>query len=792
MILYLNLSELKDNCVQAITSLVSLISSEAQKGVDSIMAGKGNTYRSLGDRAARAILMLALVLALMGALMSCQGDDDASEASAVGAQTSTEAGAMEETSMSSKLSVVTTSNIAADWARNVGGDRVEVKGLLPVGTDPHSYQPGARDVADIAAADLVLTIGLGLEDEWLHDLVHNASADEQRIAMLGEMVSPIEFEEIHYGHAMEGEASGEILGRLLIADGSEPRVSILDLETGQLELHALDVAAASATLYSSPSKRFVYALSRGPEDNDDRVQIFDGGVYLEEHGDHFDLIEDDVSELTLGTTDQRPVHVAVHGGQVAIFHDASGRAALFDEHELQEDGNDYEPVWLEAGLQHGAVVPLDEEYAVVTSNNPDYPDTATSSLPIGVEVRTLDDTVVYDASNRACPGLHGEAANHHGVMFGCTGGVLYIEGHDGDFEHVFIPNDSSMNEAARIGTVWAHEDAETFFGSASYRIEGVRLNGGLWAIDAEGESMTQVLPATDEKRVLRAAFDAHGERAFFLTYDGTLNAVDMESGDLVESIELLEPFDGDTSPNFTTVGDLLYLTDRANGRVIEFNLDHGEVEREWAVAGEPRSVAFAGIGGSEADEEHGHGEDAHDDHDHGVYDPHFWFDPQRAKTAVYGIAERLGALDPEGAATYKANADAYAVELDTLHAWTQGMVSAVPAERRVLVTSHDSLGYFAELYGFEVVGTVLPGLSPDVEPSALHIRRLMQTLEEHNVPVVFGETTVSERLAQSVASENSARFQRLYSGSLGSAGSGAETYLGMVRANVGIIVGALR
>ena len=779
------------------------ISGDTQKGVRSIMLGNGNTWRSTWERAVKATSMLLLAVALLGALMACQSDDDAPAASAAGASTSAGAAApAEQTSPAPKLSVVTTSNIAADWARNVGGDRVEVKGLLPIGTDPHSYQPGARDVADVAAADLVLTIGLSLEDQWLHDLVHNASADESRVVALGEMVSPIEFMEIHDDHddhAMEGEEGGEIHGRLLIADGSEAKVSILDLETGHVDLHALEVAAASATLYSSPSGRFVYALSRGPEDNDDRVQIFDGGVYLEEHGDHFDLVEDSVSELTLGTTDQRPIHVAVHAGQIAIFHDGSGRAALFDEHGLEEEGNAYQPVWLETGLQHGAVVPLDEEYAVVTSNNPDYPETATSSLPLGAEVRTMDGDVVYDASNRACPGLHGEAANHHGVMFGCTGGVLFIEGHDGDFEHVFIPNDSSMNEAARIGSVWAHEEGELFFGSASYRNEdGARVNGGLWAIDAEGESMSQVLPATDEKRVLRAAFDAHGERAFFLTYDGTLNAVDVESGELVEAIELVEPFDGDTSPLFTTVGDLLYLTDRVNGRVIEFNLDHGHQEREWSMGGEPRSIAFAGIGGGEAHEEEGHGEDDHGeddhghDHAHGLYDPHFWFDPPRVKTAVNEIAERLAALDPDGAATYRANAAAYSAELDALHAWTESTVRAVPADRRVLVTSHDSYQYFAQLYGFEIVGTVLPGLSPDVEPSAQHLHELVETLEEHPVPAVFGETTVSERLAQSIASETSSSFHRLYSGSLGPVGSGAETYIGMVRANVEIIVGALR
>ncbi|MYJ95031.1 MAG: hypothetical protein F4053_05375, partial [Proteobacteria bacterium] len=91
------------------------------------------------------------------------------------------------------VQVVATTNFVADWARVVGGSRVEVFGLLPVGGDPHTFLPGARDVARVADADLVLTVGLGLEADWLQDLLHNASADESRIVALGDGVDPIEF-----------------------------------------------------------------------------------------------------------------------------------------------------------------------------------------------------------------------------------------------------------------------------------------------------------------------------------------------------------------------------------------------------------------------------------------------------------------------------------------------------------------------------------------------------------------------------------------------------------------------
>ena len=185
------------------------------------------------------------------------------------------------------------------------------------------------------------------------------------------------------------------------------------------------------------------------------------------------------------------------------------------------------------------------------------------------------------------------------------------------------------------------------------------------------------------------------------------------------------------------------------------------------------------------------GEDEHEGHGHGIHDPHFWFDPLRVKFVINDIAARLSVLDPDGRDTYAANAAAFNAQLDELHAWTQEQVAAVPTERRLLVTSHDSFGYFAVLYGFEIIGTILPGTT-EVEPSPADLAELSHEIEEYGVPAIFGETTVSERLATAVASETGAELVRLYSGSLGSEGSGAETYIGMVRTNVQRIVDALK
>ena len=95
-----------------------------------------------------------------------------------------------------KIAVVTTSNLLADWARAVGQDRVEVFPLLPANADPHAFQPGGRDVARVADADLILSIGLSLEAGWLDDLVANAAQESSGLVAVGDHVDPIDLVEL--------------------------------------------------------------------------------------------------------------------------------------------------------------------------------------------------------------------------------------------------------------------------------------------------------------------------------------------------------------------------------------------------------------------------------------------------------------------------------------------------------------------------------------------------------------------------------------------------------------------
>ena len=276
----------------------------------------------------------------------------------------------------------------------------------------------------------------------------------------------------------------------------------------------------------------------------------------------------------------------------------------------------------------------------------------------------------------------------------------------------------------------------------------------------------------------------------------------IELGDAIEPIEFAESHKEDVEL-LEHIGEAVHEVEEG-----ELTTEHGIEEiRELLVAAEEDEEAAAMVqaiidqvdGGAmdpaDGIEQIGHliseGEDEHKGHGHGVEDPHFWFDPLRVKLAVNEIVARLSVLDPDGADGYVANASEYNVQLDELDAWTQVQVASVPDVRRFLVTSHDSFGYFADRYGFEVVGVIL-STTTEAEPSAEHLTELVEVVEKYNVPAVFGEATVSERLATSIAEESRAELVRLYSGSLGIDGSGAETYLDMVRTNVERIVEALK
>jgi zinc/manganese transport system substrate-binding protein len=196
--------------------------------------------------------------------------------------------------------------------------------------------------------------------------------------------------------------------------------------------------------------------------------------------------------------------------------------------------------------------------------------------------------------------------------------------------------------------------------------------------------------------------------------------------------------------------------------------------------------------GDHDDEAAGHDPDDEHGHDIGDFDPHVWHSVPNVITMVENIEAALSAADPDNAAIYSANAAAYTTELEALDAWIAEQVAAIPEDQRKLVTSHDTFGYFADQYGFEVIGTPLGVSTETSEPSASEIAELIELIEDAGVPAIFTENIQNDNLMEQIAGDAGVTLAPpLYTDALGDEDSEATTYIEMMQYNTRTIVEAL-
>jgi ABC-type Zn uptake system ZnuABC Zn-binding protein ZnuA len=170
-------------------------------------------------------------------------------------------------------------------------------------------------------------------------------------------------------------------------------------------------------------------------------------------------------------------------------------------------------------------------------------------------------------------------------------------------------------------------------------------------------------------------------------------------------------------------------------------------------------------------------------------DPHWWQNPQNAIRAVAAIRHALIEADPAGRRTYTRNAAAYTKKLERLDAQIAACIERVPAAKRKLVTTHDALAYYADRYGIEVIGSVIPSLSTQAQPSAKDVSRLVDQIEDEGVEAVFPESGISDRLEQALSREAGAEVGApLWADTLGEEGTAAGTYTGALVHNTRALV----
>jgi ABC-type Zn uptake system ZnuABC Zn-binding protein ZnuA len=174
-------------------------------------------------------------------------------------------------------------------------------------------------------------------------------------------------------------------------------------------------------------------------------------------------------------------------------------------------------------------------------------------------------------------------------------------------------------------------------------------------------------------------------------------------------------------------------------------------------------------------------------------DPHFFMDPILVIHYVENIRDAFSKLDPAGQPEYTQNALAYIQQLKDLDAWISAQAAQIPVEKRLIVTNHESLGYYADRYHFKVVGTILPSASSEAQPSAQQIARLVEMIHQTGVKAIFLETGNNIDLAQHIAQDTGIKvITDLYEHSLSDKSGPASTYIAMMKYNTLTIVNALK
>ncbi|MBW6472958.1 MAG: metal ABC transporter substrate-binding protein [Anaerolineaceae bacterium] len=180
-----------------------------------------------------------------------------------------------------------------------------------------------------------------------------------------------------------------------------------------------------------------------------------------------------------------------------------------------------------------------------------------------------------------------------------------------------------------------------------------------------------------------------------------------------------------------------------------------------------------------------------DEHDNEI-DPHFWLDPTLVITYAENIRDGLIVIDPAGEEIYTSNTEEYIQQLKDLDVYIQEKISVIPVERRLFVTNHESFGYFADRYGFKIVGTIIHSVSSGSAPSAQQMAELVDQMRATGAIAIFMETGSNPQLAEQLSTETGIKVvYDLYTHSISEAGGNAPSYIDLMKYNVEQMVSAL-
>lgn len=385
--------------------------------------------------------------------------------------------------------------------------------------------------------------------------------------------------------------------RVLVADAASPKAVLVDLDSGKI--HDLGALAGLAAPYRADDGRTAFLVMGSAH----RVKALDGGLQVEAHGDHDHVLRRPWSWVSGELSDSSPVHFVPHDGWNAVFHDAAGTVSLVSSQSLNLSRPLGDRSILRVGRQHGVAVPLAGDLFATSRANPDHlAGKTTNSLPTGVQIRNLSDSVVWSGADTLCSGLHGEAVTASGVAFGCADGILAIAAKGTGFEARVIADPASLPASARTGTLKGHHDLGHVFAAYS---DGT-ANLGIWKVSLADGTANLVHAGTDIP--VAWAIDEHAEFLVVIAASGAVTLYDAGNGTAKAKREGVistiadHGNHGAAYPGMDMLGGLLFLTDPAAGKLLVLDEELATV-KSVAIAGKPGKIAVLGSPGSE---EHQH------------------------------------------------------------------------------------------------------------------------------------------------------------------------------------------
>ncbi|MBE3674608.1 5-methyltetrahydrofolate--homocysteine methyltransferase [Pseudoalteromonas distincta] len=408
------------------------------------------------------------------------------------------------------------------------------------------------------------------------------------------------------------------LGRLAVLAGDSNEASFYDLDDNSL-LETFTLTNDSNTLSSSPDFRYAVIASR----DQDYLGFIDGGLWREDHGEHLHDYEQSPAassyELTSGS---RPTHLITHDGQLAVFYDGDADSGTVASVEVLTDNDITSATATLPGISydinmHGVAEPRGEHLLSTLRRDDSESTSVAKVLPDQVGVYHFHDGE-YELEQTlevTCPDLHGAAQNYDYVVFGCSDGVLLAHQHDDEYEAEKIANIAAVGDL-RIGSIYGHEDSETFIGVASGHSGGEAVIVTINPATAQMEELEWQL--ADGASAVSYSFSAHGEHFLILDSLGFLNVFSAHDHDGEMHWELAGQVDI-TQADVTTMpegmsfsmtvaqnGHFAYVADPIAQHVVQVHLKDLEVEGELKLTFPPASITWLGIAEEVEDEGHDH------------------------------------------------------------------------------------------------------------------------------------------------------------------------------------------